>query len=82
MAAEVRALAASVSGATEEIEQVVSNNNQLAREVLKGMELNQKNTEQGVILMREAGEVIAIIKKNSERVEGAVREFTHTVETE
>ncbi|NRH22543.1 methyl-accepting chemotaxis protein [Pantoea stewartii] len=82
VAAEVRALAASVSGATEEIEQVVSNNNQLAREVLKGMELNQKNTEQGVILMREAGEVIAIIKKNSERVEGAVREFTHTVETE
>lgn len=80
VASEVRTLAASVASAAEEIESVVSSNNQLARAMLKGIEINQKNTGHGVTLMREAGEVIGVIKKNSERVESAVREFAHPAE--
>ncbi|TPV22032.1 methyl-accepting chemotaxis protein [Pantoea anthophila] len=74
VAAEVRTLAASVSSATEEIERVVAGNNELAREVLRGIETSLASTGQGVSLMREAGEVIASIQKDSERVESAVRE--------
>lgn len=81
VAAEVRTLAASVSSATKDIEQVVSANNQLAREVLKGIETSLVNTVQGVALMREAGEVINSIQQNSERVENAVREVARSAET-
>jgi len=80
VAAEVRNLAASVSGATEEIERVVAGNNQLAREVLRGIESSLANTGQGVMLMREAGEVIASIQKDSERVESAVRDVARAAQ--
>ena len=82
VAAEVRSLAANVSGATEAIEKVVSGNNQLTRDVLKGIEISLDNTGQGVTLMREASEVIASIQRNSERVESAVREVARSVEAE
>lgn len=82
VAAEVRSLAASVSSATEEIEQVVAGNNHLAREVLRGIESSLANTGQGVMLMREAGEVIASIQKDSERVETAVREVARAAHGE
>ncbi|WES67823.1 PAS domain-containing methyl-accepting chemotaxis protein [Superficieibacter sp. HKU1] len=79
VAGEVRNLAASVSSATEEIERVVAANNQLAKEVLKGIENSLENTGQGVALMREAGDVIASIQKNSEGVESAVMDVARSV---
>ncbi|MFU2317022.1 methyl-accepting chemotaxis protein [Rahnella sp. PCH160] len=82
VAAEVRNLAASVSGATEEIERVVAGNNQLARDVLKGIENSLENTGLGVTLMRKAGEVMASIQNDSERVESAVRDVTRSVTSE
>lgn len=78
VAAEVRNLAASVSGATEEIERIVSGNNLLARKVLSGIETSLGNTVQGVTLMREAGGVIASIQNHSERLESAVREVARS----
>lgn len=82
VAAEVRSLAASVSSATEEIERVAAGNNQLAREVLRGIETSLANTGQGVLLMREAGDVIASIQKDSERVESAVRDVARAAHSE
>jgi methyl-accepting chemotaxis protein len=81
VAEEVRSLAASVSGATENIERVVAGNNQLAKEVLKGIESSLKDTGQGGTLMREAGEVIAGIQKNSEGLESAVKDVARSVKT-
>ena len=81
VAAEVRNLAARVSGATEEIEHVVAGNNQLAKEVLRGIESSLMNTTEGVALMREAGEVIVNIQKNSEGVERAVKDVARSVKT-
>ncbi|MDH2065683.1 PAS domain-containing methyl-accepting chemotaxis protein [Pantoea sp. GD03673] len=82
VAAEVRSLAASVSSATEEIERVVAGNNQLARDVLRGIETSLANTGEGVLLMREAGAVIASIQKDSERVESAVRDVARAAHGE
>jgi methyl-accepting chemotaxis protein len=65
VAAEVRNLAASVSSATEEIEQVVASNSQLAKDVLCGIENSLMNTREGVTLMREAGEVMTSIQRNA-----------------
>lgn len=79
VAAEVRALAASVSRATEEIERVVASNNQLAKDVLSGIENSLVNTREGVTLMREAGEVIASIQKNAVGVEAAVKDVAISV---
>lgn len=79
VAAEVRALAASVSRATEEIERVVASNNQLAKDVLSGIENSLVNTREGVTLMREAGEVIASIQKNAVGVETAVKDVAISV---
>jgi methyl-accepting chemotaxis protein len=79
VAAEVRTLAASVSSATEEIERVVASNNQLAKEVLSGIENNLTNTREGVTLMREAGEVIASIQLNAAGVETAVKDVALSV---
>lgn len=82
VAGEVRNLAASVSEATENIERVVAGNNQLAKEVLKGIESSLKHTCEGGILMREAGDVIASIQKNSEGVENAVKDVARAVKAE
>lgn len=79
VAAEVRNLAASVSGATAEIERVVAGNSQLAKEVLRGIENSLASTTSGVALMREAGEVITSIQINSEGVENAVRDVARSV---
>lgn len=79
VAEEVRNLASSVSAATEKIEQVVASNNQLAKDVLKGIENSLENTVQGEILMREAGEMISSIQKNSEGVESAVKDVARAV---
>lgn len=79
VAAEVRNLASSVSSATEEIERVVAGNNQLAKEVLKGIGVSLENTGQGVSLMRKAGQVIASIQQDSERVESAVQDVARSV---
>lgn len=65
VAAEVRNIAGSVSTATEKIERVVSDNNQLAKKILTGIEGGMKNTKDGVALMRQAGKVIASIQENS-----------------
>ena len=82
VASEVRTLAASVSSATEEIERVVASNNQLAKEVLNGIENNLMSTRQGVTLMREAGEVIASIQKNAAGVEAAVKDVALSVKAD
>nr|WP_318388473.1 PAS domain-containing methyl-accepting chemotaxis protein [Enterobacter sp.] len=82
VAAEVRSLAASVSSATEEIERVVAGNNQLAKEVLSGIENSLMNTREGVALMREAGEVIASIQMNAAGVEAAVKDVALSVKAE
>lgn len=81
VAAEVRNLAASVSGATEEIERVVAGNILLAKEVLRGIESSMVSTTSGVALMREAGEVITSIQLNSEGVENAVKDVARSVRT-
>ncbi len=82
VAAEVRTLAASVSSATEEIERVVASNNQLAKEVLNGIENSLMNTREGVTLMREAGEVIASIQENAAGVEAAVKDVALSVKAD
>lgn len=79
VAAEVRNLAASVSSATEEIEQVVASNSQLAKDVLCGIENSLMNTREGVTLMREAGEVMTSIQMNAAGVETAVKDVAISV---
>ncbi len=79
VAAEVRNLAASVSSATEEIEQVVASNSQLAKDVLSGIENSLMNTREGVTLMREAGEVMTSIQRNAAGVETAVKDVAISV---
>ncbi|MCV6932844.1 PAS domain-containing methyl-accepting chemotaxis protein [Klebsiella pneumoniae] len=79
VAAEVRNLAASVSSATEEIEQVVASNSQLAKDVLCGIENSLMNTREGVALMREAGEVMTSIQRNAAGVETAVKDVAISV---
>ncbi|HHH4562593.1 TPA: methyl-accepting chemotaxis protein [Enterobacter roggenkampii] len=79
VAAEVRNLAASVSSATEEIEQVVASNSQLAKDVLSGIENSLMNTREGVTLMRKAGEVMTSIQSNAEVVEIAVKDVAISV---
>ena len=79
VAAEVRNLAARVSHATEEIERIVADNNLLAKKVLCGIEGSMANTKEGVALMREAGDVIASIQRNSEGVEKAVKDVASSV---
>ncbi|KAB2462312.1 pili assembly chaperone, partial [Enterobacter hormaechei] len=79
VAAEVRNLAASVSSATEEIEQVVASNSQLAKDVLCGIENSLMNTREGVTLMREAGEVMTSIQRNAAGVETAVKDVAISV---
>ena len=79
VAAEVRNLAASVSSATEEIEQVVASNSQLAKDVLSGIENSLMNTWEGVTLMRKAGEVMTSIQSNAEVVEIAVKDVAISV---
>jgi len=79
VAAEVRNLAASVSSATEEIEQVVASNSQLAKDVLCGIENSLMNTRKGVTLMREAGEVMTSIQRNAAGVETAVKDVAISV---
>jgi len=79
VAAEVRNLAASVSSATEEIEQVVASNSQLAKDVLSGIENSLMNTREGATLMREAGEVMTSIQRNAAGVETAVKDVAISV---
>ncbi|HFY9981515.1 TPA: methyl-accepting chemotaxis protein, partial [Serratia marcescens] len=79
VAAEVRNLAASVSSATEEIEQVVASNSQLAKDVLSGIENSLMTTREGVTLMREAGEVMTSIQRNAAGVETAVKDVAISV---
>ncbi|MCU3695280.1 methyl-accepting chemotaxis protein, partial [Enterobacter hormaechei subsp. steigerwaltii] len=79
VAAEVRNLAASVSSATEEIEQVVASNSQLAKDVLCGIENSLMITREGVTLMREAGEVMTSIQRNAAGVETAVKDVAISV---
>ncbi|MEC5975148.1 methyl-accepting chemotaxis protein, partial [Enterobacter hormaechei] len=79
VAAEVRNLAASVSSATDEIEQVVASNSQMAKDVLSGIENSLMNTREGVTLMREAGEVMTSIQRNAAGVETAVKDVAISV---
>ncbi|MFU0894382.1 hypothetical protein [Kluyvera sichuanensis] len=75
----MRNLAASVSSATEEIEQVVASNSQLAKDVLSGIENSLMNTREGVTLMRKAGEVMTSIQSNAAVVEIAVKDVAISV---
>lgn len=78
VANEVRSLAANINQATNEIEKMVRDNNQLANKALTGIEANLQRADRGVELAQEAGEVIAEIRHSAAEVVSAI---SHVAET-
>lgn len=81
VATEVCHLATRVSTATEEIGWVVADSNNLAKDVMGGIEGTLVNTTKGIALMHDVAKVIASIEKNAEGVESAVRDVARSVKT-
>jgi methyl-accepting chemotaxis protein len=80
VADEVRNLASRTSRATEEIVEVVKRNHELAKVAVDGIETNRARAEQGVILIQEAGAVIADIQTQAQQVVDAVSHVTKALE--
>ncbi len=72
VANEVRALAANINRATQEIESVVRDNHTLADHALKNIEASRNRAEEGVTLAQKAGKVVADIQLNASQVVEAV----------
>ncbi|REG81292.1 methyl-accepting chemotaxis protein [Marinomonas pollencensis] len=79
VADEVRQLASRTSNATDEIVEVVERNQALAKEAVSMVEHGRKQTEQGLSLAGEAGEVIIEIQTGAKEVVDAVSEFANYI---
>ena len=77
VADEVRQLAGRTSAATEEIVNVVQQNQALADEAVRGMANSRTQAEQGLALANEAGAVIVEIQDGAKQVVGAVGRFAN-----
>jgi methyl-accepting chemotaxis protein len=77
VADEVRQLAGRTSSATEEIINVVQQNQKLADEAVRGMANSRSQAEQGLHLANQAGEVIVEIQDGAKRVVSAVGQFAN-----
>lgn len=75
VADEVRQLAGRTSSATEEIINVVQQNQKLADEAVKGMANSRSQAEQGLDLANQAGAVIVEIQDGAKQVVSAVGQF-------
>ncbi|WAF88614.1 methyl-accepting chemotaxis protein [Metapseudomonas otitidis] len=78
VADEVRQLASRTSQATVEINNVVQQNQNLARSAVSSMSTTQDRAREGVELANQAGEVIREIRSESHRVVDAVAQFSVT----
>lgn len=76
VANEVRSLAANINSASQEISAVVDRNQQLAALAQKNISANLTRADQGVSLVREAGDVIINIQNNSAQVVEAIGNVT------
>lgn len=76
VADEVRQLAARTSKATEEIVEVVQQNQNLARTAVQSMDSGREQAEQGLVLANEAGAVILEIQDGAQQVVQAIGQFS------
>ncbi|WP_053143199.1 methyl-accepting chemotaxis protein [Erwinia billingiae] len=77
VANEVRSLAANIHTASQEISGVVDRNHELAAMAQKNITANLVRADEGVHLLREAGNVIVDIQANSSQVVDAIGHVTH-----
>lgn len=77
VANEVRSLAANIHTASQEISGVVDRNHELAAMAQKNITANLVRADEGVHLVREAGNVIVDIQANSSQVVEAIGHVTH-----
>lgn len=77
VANEVRSLAANIHTASQEISGVVDRNHELAAIAQKNITANIVRADEGVNLVREAGDVIVDIQTNSAQVVKATGHVTH-----
>lgn len=77
VADEVRQLAGRTSRATEEIINVVQQNQKLADDAVRGMANSRARAEQGWSLASQAGEVIVEIQEGAKQVVSAVGQFAN-----
>ncbi|NWA61789.1 PAS domain-containing methyl-accepting chemotaxis protein [Pantoea sp. B9002] len=82
VANEVRTLAANINHATTEIENMVQQNHTLAEKALKGIASNLKRADQGVVLAKEAGGMMADIRGSSSEVVRAIGHVTAALKEE
>lgn len=75
VADEVRNLAARTSQATVEIVEVVRHNNELAQKAVSSMQISQQQTEEGVALANQAGDVIGEIQSGARHVVEVISQF-------
>jgi len=80
VADEVRKLAGLTSEATEEIVNVVQQNQALAERAMREMFSSRKQAEQGLALANQAGTVIVEIQDGAKQVVGAVGRFTNELQ--
>ncbi|TRX75010.1 PAS domain S-box protein [Pseudomonas mangiferae] len=81
VADEVRQLASRTSKATEEIVDVVKQNQRLASEAVTLIEEGRSQADQGLELAGQAGQVIVEIQDGAQKVVGAVGQFTNQLTT-
>lgn len=79
VADEVRNLASRTRQATEEIKQVVEQNQIQAGRVVDEMSISQSKVEQGVVMAHRAGQVMVAIRDDARRVIDAIGQFSETV---
>ncbi len=77
VADEVRQLASRTSGATEEIAQVVKQNEKLAQAAVAIIDASKRQAEQSLALAGQTDAVIAEIQDGARQVVGAVGQFAH-----
>jgi len=77
VADEVRLLASRTTKATEEIVDVVMQNQKLAEEAVRIIEQGKQHAEQGLELSAQAGTVIVEIQDGAKKVVNAVGQFTN-----
>ncbi|MNO71626.1 Biofilm dispersion protein BdlA [compost metagenome] len=76
VADEVRQLASRTSSATEEIAQVVRQNEQLAQAAVEIIDTSKRQAEQGLSLADETGNVIVEIQEGAQKVVDVVGRFS------
>ncbi len=77
VADEVRLLASRTSKATEEIVDVVQQNQNLTQSTVAVIEQGKNKAQQGLDLSKESGDVMSDIKKGAQQVVDAVSQFSN-----